>query len=73
MAMALEDPIEIERRRDDARQPGEPLEPREPPVGRGLLLPQAAKLDRDNKSAPAKLALARDLLAQAAPPRPKSP
>ena len=27
----------------------------------------------DNKSAPAKLALARDLLAQAAPPRPKSP
>ncbi len=34
---------------------------------------QAAKFDRDNKSAPAKLALARDLLAQAAPPRPKSP
>ena len=34
---------------------------------------QAAKLDRENKSAPAKLALARDLLAQAAPPRPKSP
>jgi len=33
---------------------------------------QAAKFDRDNKSAPAKLALARDLLAQAAPPRPKS-
>ena len=34
---------------------------------------QAAKLDRDNKTAPAKLALARDLLAQAAPGRkPKS-
>jgi Flp pilus assembly protein TadD len=34
---------------------------------------QAVKLDRDNKSAPAKLALARDLLARAAPPKPKSP
>jgi Flp pilus assembly protein TadD len=34
---------------------------------------QAAKFDRSNKSAPAKLALARDLLAQAAPPTPKSP
>ncbi len=34
---------------------------------------QAAKLDRANKSAPAKLALARDLLAQAAPPKPASP
>jgi len=34
---------------------------------------QAAKFDRDNKSAPAKLALARDLLASAAPPKPKSP
>jgi tetratricopeptide (TPR) repeat protein len=33
----------------------------------------AAKLDRDSKSASAKLALARDLLAQAAPPKPKSP
>jgi hypothetical protein len=33
----------------------------------------AAKLDRDGKSASAKLALARDLLAQAAPPKPKSP
>ena len=34
---------------------------------------QAAKFDRDNKSAPAKLALARDLLAQAAPAKPKFP
>jgi hypothetical protein len=34
---------------------------------------QAAKFDRDNKSAPVKLALARDLLLQAAPPKPKSP
>jgi Flp pilus assembly protein TadD len=34
---------------------------------------QAAKFDRDNKSAPAKLALVRDLLAQAAPGKPKSP
>jgi hypothetical protein len=34
---------------------------------------QAAKFDRSNKSAPAKLALARDLLAQAAPAKPKSP
>ena len=34
---------------------------------------QAAKFDRSNKSAPAKLALARDLLARAAPPTPKSP
>jgi tetratricopeptide (TPR) repeat protein len=34
---------------------------------------QAAKFDRNNKSAPAKLALARDLLARAAPPTPKSP
>jgi len=34
---------------------------------------QAAKFDRSNKSAPAKLTLARDLLAKAAPPQPKSP
>jgi Flp pilus assembly protein TadD len=34
---------------------------------------QAAKLDRDNKSAPVKLALARDLLAQSASLKPKSP
>ena len=40
-----EDLIEVERRRDDARQPGEPLEPREPPVGRGLLLAQPGELD----------------------------
>jgi Flp pilus assembly protein TadD len=33
---------------------------------------RAAKLDRDNKSAPAKLLLARDLLARGAPGKPKS-
>ena len=33
---------------------------------------QAAKFDRDNKTAPAKLVLARDLFAKAAPPKPKS-
>ncbi len=34
---------------------------------------QAAKFDRDNKSAPAKLALARDLLASTAPAKPRTP
>jgi Flp pilus assembly protein TadD len=34
---------------------------------------RAAKSDRDNKTAPAKLVLVRDLLAKAAPPKPKSP
>ena len=39
------------------RQPGEPLEPREPPVGRDFLLPQAAKLDvRAPRGSPAHLA-----------------
>jgi Flp pilus assembly protein TadD len=33
---------------------------------------RAAKLDRTNKTAPAKLVLVRDLLAAAAPPKPKS-
>jgi Flp pilus assembly protein TadD len=33
---------------------------------------RAAKLDRDNKTAPAKLALVRDLLAPGAPAKPKS-
>ena len=33
---------------------------------------QAAKLDRDNKTAPAKLVFVRDLLAKAAPVKPKS-
>ena len=33
---------------------------------------QAAKFDRANKTAPAKLALVRDLLASAAPPKPKT-
>ena len=33
---------------------------------------QATKLDKTNKTAPAKLALVRDLLASAAPPKPKT-
>src|SRR5262245_25896330 len=33
---------------------------------------QAAKFDKNNKTAPAKLAIVRDLLASAAPPKPKS-
>ena len=33
---------------------------------------KAAKLDKTNKSAPAKLVLVRDLLANAASPKPKS-
>jgi Flp pilus assembly protein TadD len=33
---------------------------------------RAAKLDKTNKTAPAKLALVRDLLASAAPPKPKT-
>ena len=40
-----EDLVEVERRRDDARQPGERLEAGEPPVGDRLLVAQPRDLD----------------------------